>query len=235
VALLFLLMIPSFTNFFAARFPSAIIPGISHWQLFYFVVVLLAVRLIAGEPMFLFSVSTVSLLAVPVVFVGALVCFLKKLALGDVTDIWGKSSHYVSLLLNMLAVIPIAIAFMSQVPLRRYERYLFQKTTGVSPLEKALLMVSRVINHILFTVIPKVMQIWREEHRKKEHLSLYELASDALLDDAKNVKRRIVRALTQMLDIGLASICFSLEYITLWTLEIANLPSKRALKESQDG
>jgi hypothetical protein len=232
---LFLFLVPSFTTYFADRIQGTAAPGISLWQLLYFFIVLLVVRILAGLPVLFFAISTVSFLALPVVFVGSLIWVVKTLATGDIGQIYAQSKHYVSLLLNMLAVIPLAIAFISQIPFREYELHLFQRTGGVSLREKSLLMATRVINHILFTVIPNVLQVWREEHRTKQPLLLHEVPEDIFVERAKRLKQRIIKSVMQMFDVGLASICFALEYIPLWALEIGALPSPQQIEEHRDG
>jgi len=233
--LLLLTLIPSFTNFFLTKMPSTVIPGVSLWQLLYFFIVLLVVRVVAGYAIFFFSLSAVSLLSLPVVFVGAIVSCLKRLPAISNEQIFRESPHYISLLLNMLTVVPLAIGLMSQIPLRRYEMRLLNRTRGVTFREKILLMAARVINHILFTVIPNILQVRREERYKGSQVLIEEFANDFLLEKAKEINQRVIRCVIEMLDIAVASICFSVEHITIWAIEIGNLPSKQAFKEYSNG
>jgi hypothetical protein len=238
-SILFLFFLPSLTNFFSRSVGSQIIPGISLWQLIYFFLVFFVVLIISGRKVLVFSLAVVSLLSISIVFIGALVACLRIIDIFSNEEIYQYSSHYISLLVTMLTVVPISIAVISSVPFKKYELLLLNQMRGISIFERILLMGSRVFNHVYFDVIPNIILVKKEERHKKTQFSIDEVLDDALLEKGKKLKQKVIRIFLEMTNTSAACICLSLEHIPLWALEISNLPSQKPLmklkKEKKNG
>ena len=182
-------------------------------------------------PVLISSITIVSLLSISVVFIGSFIACLRIFPKFSNDEIFHYSQHYLSLLITLLTVVPMAIAVISALPFKKYELLLLNQMRGVSMCERILLMGVRVFNHVCLTIIPNIILVRREEKLRGIQLSIDEVLDDAFLEKGKKFKQKLIKFSLEMINIGLASICLSLEYIPLWALEISNLPSKKTLKE----
>jgi len=104
------------------------------------------------------------------------------------------------------------------IPFQQFEQRLLQDSRGVTNLERRFLMAVRVFNHVLFSVIPSIFEIVREER-------LLERGSAAPGEGRVwTAARRLSAVLVQ---ISVAGICGALRFIPLWAQEIAALPARR--------
>jgi hypothetical protein len=80
------------------------------------------------------------------------------------------------------------------------------------------LMFARVFNHIVFFVIPSILEVVREERRLQPGSSTPRMAVSA--------RARISCLLNDLTQIGVEGICASIQYIPIWAVEISLLPGK---------
>ena len=128
------------------------------------------------------------------------------------------SAHYVTLCLTMLTVVPLALNMVTTLPFHELEHHLLKSTGGVSRPQKMALMFARVFNHIVFFVIPSILEVVREERRLQPGSSTPRTSVSA--------KVRISSILNELTQIGVEGICASIQYIPIWAVEISLLPGK---------
>jgi len=232
--ILLLICLPGFTDYFVRKFSGPIMPGLTHWDIIYFFLVFVTVLIVSGRTILIFSISAVALISVSVVFTGGLIAFLRILKGFSVEKIYEYSPHYVSLLVRLFSVVPIAIAVVATIPVREYECVLLKRMTGVSTFERIILMVSRVLSHVIYTVLPTIVQIMKEERYARKAYPVKEMLEDSVMKSTK-FRRRVSRVIAEILTIGVSFICCSLEYIPLWAQEISRLPSRKEFKENANG
>jgi hypothetical protein len=134
-------------------------------------------------------------------------------------------AHYLNLTLNMLSVIPLALAIVSSIPFDRLEQRLLRRAGGISSGEKYLLMFIRVFNHIVYFVIPNILEVMREE------ALLRAVTENAALPTGPRRIRSLGRRLTAgLVQVGVSGICASLRFIPLWAREIDDLPRRKPKK-----
>jgi hypothetical protein len=129
----------------------------------------------------------------------------------------------------MLTVIPLALSLIALVPFQNFEQNLLQSKRGVSKLEKFFLMFLRVFNHIVYFVIPNILETVREEWQYKRwaERSFQSATVPSAAGSVISMRRKLrglVRDLTQL---GVEGICASIQYIPLWAVEISQLPDKQ--------
>ena len=129
---------------------------------------------------------------------------------------------YLALCVTMLTVIPLAISLVASVPIQTIETRLLRQTQGVNLRQKMFLMALRVFNHVVYYVIPDILEVTREERRLRpakpsgftpsfwDRIRFLPLATSAL-----------IRVLIQ---IAVEGICSAIQYIPLWAVEIAQVP-----------
>jgi hypothetical protein len=167
--------------------------------------------------------------AVPVVFVGASISYFMYLSgLGYPLGPEEYSAHYVSLCITMLTVIPLALSMVAIIPFQDFEQKLLNRTDGVSKIEKFALMFLRVFNHIVFFVIPNIIETIREEAQYKKWVdsSLRVSSTVSIAGKLKLIGRRVTGLIREMIQVGVEGICASIQYIPLWAVEISQLPGR---------
>lgn len=215
LAVLFIALIPAFTGYPVNVWSGDIIPGISWaWTGYCLLANLLIFRLV-GSRRYAGILAVASLITVPVVFAGGTLSYFLWLT-GWGADPAGWSAHYVLLCLTMLTVIPLALAVVTLVPFQAIEQRLLSGEAGVSRQEKNLLMFLRVFNHIVYFVIPSILEIMREEGAFRRRPA-----------GSKTIRERVRQLIRDMTLIGVEGICASIQYIPLWAVEISRLPEKR--------
>jgi hypothetical protein len=157
------------------------------------------------------------LITLPVVYAGAIISWIGyHLGLvGTVPEVAG--AHYVRLCLTMLTVVPLALAMVSVVPFGRIEQSLLVQSHGIGLWQKKALMAMRVFSHIAFFVLPKTLEVLREEQpvpRFHCRRQAFGIARTALLRSL----------LGYMVHLSVEIISAALQYIPLWAYEISRLP-----------
>ena len=232
--------IPAFTGYPLKVFDTSIVDGITQGWLGYSVGTHGILMMVLGPAVWEICLSIAVLIMLPVVFGGAAISYLLYLlGWGNAVSPVEYSAHYVGLCITMLTVIPLANGLISVVPVYRIENKLLTRGDGVSLGEKAALMFIRVFTHIVFFVIPNVLEIVREERQKSPPR---DIKADAGGDsqgegvdiESISIRRKIIRTIHMLVYLGVEGICASVQYIPLWAEEIAALPGRRLLnKKSQ--
>ena len=195
------------------------VQGVKTAWVIYMAATQMVILAVAGPRLWGITLAIATLIAIPVVYLGAAVSFLLLLAgWGSGTSQDAFSAHYVTLCLTMLTVIPLALNIVAAIPFAAIEQALLKSDRGVSKSQKMLLMFLRVFNHIVFFVIPSTMEVVREEGR------LARRASRRSPDHPK--AGRLSGLINDLTQIGIEGICASIQYIPIWALEISRLPGK---------
>jgi hypothetical protein len=227
--ILIIIAVPAFTGYPVASFEAQIFPGITYGWVIYFLVVNLFILIITGRQFFPNVVTIAVLIAMPVVFVGAAISYLIFLfGLGYPSGPAEYSAHYVSLCITMLTVIPLALSLVAIIPFQDFEQGMLNTTNGVSKIEKWALMFLRVFNHIVFFVIPTILETMREEAQYKKWVdsSLKASATVSIQGKIELLGRRLTGLIKKMIQVGVEGICASIQYIPLWAVEISQLPGR---------
>lgn len=228
--ILVLISVPTFSGYPVSLFDAEILSGITYGWVFYFLVVNSLILTVTSLRFFTNALAIASLVSLPVVFVGATVSFLIfLLGLGYESGQVAYSSHYVQLCVNMLTVIPLALSIVAVIPFQNFEYNLLQHKAGVTKTEKSFLMFLRVFNHIVYFVIPNILEIIREEwqYRRWVESSFKSATAPSAVGSVIPMRRKLwglVRDLTQL---SVEGICASIQYIPLWAVEISQLPDKQ--------
>ena len=221
--------IPAFAGYPVTSFDAEIFAGITYGWVTYFLIVNLAVLAITGRRFYPNVLTIAVLITLPVVFVGAAISYLIfLLGLGYPAGPGEYSAHYVLLCITMLTVIPLALSMVAIIPFQDFEQGLLNTTTGVSKIEKWSLMFLRVFNHIVFFVIPTIVETMKEEAQFKKWVDSSEKTSStaSLSDKLKLPGRRFSALIRDMIQVGVEGICASIQYIPLWAVEISRLPGR---------
>ena len=227
---LMIIGVPAFTGYPVASYETEILPGITYGWVIYFLVVNLFILIITGKQFFPNVVTIAVLIAMPVVFVGAGISYLIFLfGLGYPSGPAAYSAHYVLLCITMLTVIPLALSLVAIIPFQDFEQGMLNTTTGVSKIEKWVLMFLRVFNHIVFFVIPTILETMREEAQYKKWVdsSLRASSTVSIQGQLQLLGRRVTGLIKKMIQVGVEGICASIQYIPLWAVEISQLPGRR--------
>ena len=227
--ILIIIALPAFTGYPVASFEAEIFPEITYGWVIYFLAVNLVILIITGKQFFPNVVTIAVLIALPVVFAGAGISyFIFLLGLGYPAGPAEYSAHHVSLCITMLTVIPLALSLVAIIPFQDFEQGMLNTTSGVSKIEKWILMFLRVFNHIVFFVIPTIVEALREEAQYKSWGDASLKASSTVSVKAKLILlgRRFTALIKDMTQVGVEGICSSIQYIPLWAVEISQLPGR---------
>lgn len=226
--LLAILSVPAFSGYPVTSFETEVISGLTDGWLFYFFVVNSFILILTGGRFFANAIAIAALISMPVVFVGATVSYLIFLSgLGYKAGPSVYSAHYLSLCITMLTVIPLALSMVGIVPFQELEHKLLQDRQGVSKLEKFFLMSLRVFNHIVYFVIPNILESVREERcYKKWAQNTLKADTSFKAGGAIKIKTKLSGLIKDMIQLGVEGICASIQYIPLWAVEISQLPNK---------
>jgi hypothetical protein len=231
--LLMILSLPAFIGYPVVIFDSEIISGLTYGWVAYFFIANLVIIAIHGSRFYANILAVAALIAMPVVFVGGTIAFLIfLLGLGYDAGQAAYSPHYVSVCMTMLTVIPLALSLIGVVPFQRFEHKLLQSSTGVSRLEKCILMFLRVFNHIVYFVIPNILETIREEGQYRKMMKNEQMPSGELARARRIriIKSRSLALIQEMVQLAVESICASIQLIPLWAVEISQLPNKHRAK-----
>lgn len=221
------LAVPVFTGLFSFPGGIEIVPGVAWSPVIYVLLVLGGVAGISGRAFLANAMAVTALIVSPIVYVGGLVSWLLEMAGGVSPGAAGSvhGAHYLNLTLNMLSVIPLALAIVASIPFDRLEQRLLRRAGGISAGEKYLLMFIRVFNHIVYFVIPNILEVMREE-------ALLRAAKEnaALPTGPRRIPALGRRLTAGLIQVGVSGICASLRFIPLWAREIDDLPRRKPKK-----
>ncbi len=234
--LIVLAAVPAFTGYPLNRLDTVIIPGITWGWICYFLSVHIIVRLVIGSGMYANVISAAALITLPVVFGGGTISYL--LHLGGIEWVRGLEAsgiHYVSLCVTMLTVIPLAIGGVVMIPVHTIEKNILRDRSGVTRKKRYLLMFLRVFSHILFFVIPNILEVVREERPFSSFPEGLHPSNDQVKyrSAAHVCKHKLAVFLEIMTFLSVEAICSAVQYIPFWAVEIAQLPEKeRSIQRS---
>ena len=232
LCLLFFLALPSFTGYPLNQFSHDMIPGVSTSLVSYFMIVNLMIPIVMGAQLYALILAGAALISIPIIFGGAGVSyFIFLTGLGYVSGPSAYSAHYVSLGLNMLTVIPLSLSIVAVLPLQTLEYKLLQTPRGVSGAEKIILMFLRVFNHIVYFVIPNILEVVSEERQRGRYKSTEVMHRNFSKEGLRIQKLKLRAFLQMMIQLGVEGICASIQYIPLWAVEISQLPKKQSDKQ----
>ncbi len=229
LAILMIVGVPAFTGYPLVLFKAEVLAGITYGWAVYFLAANAVMLAVTGRRFFPNAIAIAALVAMPVVFVGAGVSYLFFLSgWAGAAAPAAYSAHYVSLCITMLTVIPLALSMVAIIPFHDFEHNLLQKANGVGRAEKFALMFLRVFNHIVFFVIPNILETMKEEsrYRKWAESSLRSASAGSLGGRLKLFATRFGGLIRTMTQVGVEGICSSIQFIPLWAVEISQLPEK---------
>jgi len=193
----------------------------SDGQVLYLIVSLFLIRFVCGKKIFLFGITAGSFVSFSVVFLGAIVGYVKARFFGFGADVVSELSlYYINRFINIMTVVPLSVSFFLVIPFDDIEHNIITDNIGVSVYKKSVLMISRVVNNIRYSVVPDVFMVISDEKCKKQD----DVVSSVLNVDAFRVK--LYEEVKKNLYYVAAVIAFSLEYIPVWAYEISSLPNK---------
>ncbi len=230
-AVLWILAIPAFSGFPVNQVQGHLMPGAAYGWLGYGVTVHLVTLALLGAKAYRISVIITMLITLPVVLLGAGISFGGLLIRGwDPALQAAYTAHYLSLAITMLAVIPLALSMVAVIPIQRFEYQLLHRKQGVRMAEKIALMFLRVFSHILYFVIPSILEIIREE-RTFSAIAGGKKPGGVISLPFGCRFRTMVRMLIQ---VGVEGICAAIRYIPLWAEEISRLPGRTSESRGPD-
>ena len=219
--ILLILALPAFIGYPVRSFDTEIIAGVRLGWVLYALVIHAAILGLTGPGFAEKALTVAVLISGPVVFLGAAASYV--IQMGDAA---AYSAHYVSLAVSMLTVIPLALALIALVPFHRFEQRLLAAPAGVSKSQKYALMFLRVFNHIVYSVIPGVLEVISEERRYRLWLDRQHARPNSVALWISVRRRWLAALIADMIQIGVEGICASIQYIPLWAFEISQLPGK---------
>ncbi len=221
------LAIPAFIGFPLNLIEGNLFPGAGNGWVVYGSLVHLAILGLLGKKPYRIAISIALLISAPVVFFGAGISFVGLFFSGwDPMDRAFIITHYISLAITMITVIPLALSMVAVIPIQRIENRLLKQSRGVSLTGKSVLMFVRVFIHIIYFVIPDILEVLREER------IFAEIVGHKKTRGAQKIALRIrARALIRtLIQIGVEGICSAIRYVPLWADEISRLPGRRPEK-----
>jgi len=172
----------------------------------------------------LIGLTAGALVSISIVFAGGFVAFLKtKVGIPNSPDEYQYSPYYIARYLNIITVVPLSLVLFITFPFLQFERSIITSSEGVTLKQKIFLMVVRVINNVRYDVLPEIWYVIIEE--KEDNFSSY--LDDATLGKFAKLKKRMKKLFLKNMYIAAIGIAVSLEYVPLWAVEIAQLPTKQ--------
>jgi hypothetical protein len=222
---------PAFVGYPVVLFDVEVVSGLTYGWVAYFFLVNLMIPAINGARFYANILAVAALISIPVVFVGGTISYLIfLLGMGYVSGQSAYSPHYLSICVTMLTVIPLALSLVGVVPFQRFEQNLLQNRAGVTKPEKCILMFLRVFNHIVYYVIPNILETIREEghYGKRMHNADLPDLDTSGTGRSGSLKAKFTLLLKSMIQMAVESICASIQYIPLWAVEISQLPDRKS-------
>lgn len=225
-----LLAIPAFSGYPLNQFNESIPPGIPLSWIAYLLIVHIAVMALLGNKPYRIATGIALFITLPVVILGSGISAIGLLWRGWQMDGLNPiMSHYSSLAITMITVIPLALCMVAMIPFHRIESRLLQKNQGVTLAEKCALMFVRVFIHIVFFVIPEILEVLREE-------KIFSNITDPDIKIRGRAQGFVSRGrilIGILIQIGVEGICSAIRYIPLWAEEISRLPGKQIPKRDE--
>jgi len=211
LTILVVIALPAFSGYPLYSWQMEMLPGVTWTVAGYLLGVHIGLCLLLGPALYPIVCGISALISLPVVFSGAAVAAgLHALRI----DIFSQphAAHYVNLLITMMTVVPLALGLMALIPFQQFEHALLSRQRPVRKIEKAALMFLRVFNHTVYAILPNMLEVMREEWQP-----IAERRRQPLL-------QRVAQLLRLMIQLSAECICAAIQYIPLWTVEIAQLP-----------
>jgi len=225
LTLLCILAIPAFSGYPLGYFQETIVPGLTLGWIAYALMVHGAAFGLLGPSSYRLALIISLLITLPVVLLGSAISLI-ALFIRDWTTAGLNviASHYAALAVTMLTVIPLALAIVAAIPFHRMENRLLNQAGGVSLFQKSALMFTRVCIHVIYFVIPEILEVLREERILNRIMSRQ--ASPGAPKLSLQVRASIL--VRNMIQVGVEGICSSVRHIPLWAEEIARLPGRES-------
>jgi len=225
LALFCILAVPAFTGYPLGYLEVSLIPGLSAGWIAYAVVVHTAALCLLGPSPYRVALIICLLITLPVVCLGTAISLIGLYFQG-----WSSGqlnviiAHYIALGVTMITVIPLALSIVAMVPFHRIESRLLNKAGGVTLMEKSVLMFARVCIHVIYFVIPDILEVLREER------IFAQIAGRQTSPEMAGMPLRFRTGILvrTMIQVGVEGICSAVRYIPLWAEEIARLPGRKA-------
>ena len=215
--------VPAFSGYPVNRFEAEVVAGITRAWAVCFLIANSLVLALCGQRRYERILTAAVLVTLPVIASGGSISFVVSLFGPDVSGAQAAySTHYLRLCVTMLTVVPLALGLVALLPLQVIEQRFLQNRQGVSMPRKMMLMALRVFNHIVYCVIPNILEVIREERQFKT----LGPASEAAGSTAGLLKRAGFAA-RRMTHIAGEGICAAVQYIPLWAVEISRLPGEK--------
>jgi hypothetical protein len=221
-----IISIPALTGFPIDRFSVEIVGGVGAGWLGYSILSHTAISNMVGYRRYVWILTLTVWITLPVVLGGALISSLIHLTqLNDMTFQAVRGAHYLKLCITMMTVVPLAMSLIAIIPFGKIEQELLFRKTGLSRRQVRLLMFLRVFTHILYSVIPNVLDVLREEGMIRNRFHNPDFQTTGL-----PLHRRCRICLDQaglwtryMRHVAIECICSSVQYIPLWAVELSQL------------
>lgn len=228
------LALPCFVGYPVTAVDAEIIAGVRWSWVIYALLIHGAILLLTGPGFAEKAVTIAVLISTPVVFLGAGISFLLLPdAIGAARGPATYSAHYVTLWLTMLTVIPLTLSLMALIPFHEFENTLLGRPDGVGRTQKYALMFLRVFNHIVYGVIPCILEVIREERHYRAWLDRQSHQHLTLVEKMQFRRQWVAALLRDMIHIGVEGICASIQYIPLWAVEISLLPAEIEIRRDR--
>ncbi len=211
LTILAVIALPAFSGYPLSCWQLEMLPGVAWTAAGYLLGVHIGLCLLLGPARYPVVCGISALISLPVVFTGAAVAAgLHALRIHIFAQ--PHAAHYVNLLITMMTVVPLALGLMAVIPFQQFEHLLLSRQRPVRKIEKAALMFLRVFNHTVYAILPNMLEVMREEWQP--------IAEQQRMP----LRQRVVRLLRLMVQLSAECICAAIQYIPLWTVEIAQLP-----------
>lgn len=212
--------VPAFTGYPVSLFDTEVVAGISQAWAIYFLIANGLVMGVCGRRRYARILTAAVLVTLPVIASGGCISFVVSLFQADAGRAQAAySAHYLGLCVTMLTVIPLALGLVTTIPLHAFEQQLLLNRSCVSMMQKRCLMALRVFNHIVYYVIPNILEVVKEER----HFMVFDIAAGRAAN-RKGVLRQVGLIVRRMTYVAGEGICAAVQYIPLWAAEIAQLP-----------
>jgi len=218
-----MLAIPAFTGYPLGYFQESLFPGLTLGWIVYAALVHAAILGLLGPSSYRLALIICLLIALPVVLLGTAISLIVLLFRGwTTTGLNVIISHYVALAITMLTVIPLALSIVAVIPFHRMENSLLNQPGGVNLVQKIALMFARVCIHVIYFVIPDILEVLREEKTLNQIMGRQASPEEPKL----SLRVRGAMLVRSMIQVGVEGICSSVRHIPLWAEEIARLPGR---------
>ena len=221
---IWVLAVPAFTGVPLSTISGSLVPGVTVAWFVYGALVYGAIGVLLGKRLFRVALMIACAITAPLVVLGGIVSCISLLITG-----WRAAAfsdiifHYTGLAARMLVVIPLALSMVAVLPFHRLESRILQSEDGVTLGRKIVLMFLRVFSHIIYFVIPTILEVVREEGTFPGRRGRRGRSRQGRL----GLGRRFGNLTRVLVTIAVEAICSAIRFIPLWAEEISMLPNKR--------